>query len=293
MVHSGISRPAPPRESVLRVLGGLGFFLACGSTAGGQSYILRQYDGPAPYEQLGTSVAGAGDVNGDGFSDLLVGATQTPFSFGWSTVVGPGRADLFSGSSGAVLLSFVGSGSDGLGRAVSGGTDVSGDGVPDILVGAPEIGPGTGYAKLFSGSDGSTLLTLDGALPDEQFGAAVAIAGDATGDGVPELLIGARGAAAGGLTNSGRALVFSGATGGILYVFLGTSAGDVFGTAVGGKGDANGDGVADFLIGAPQGASGPGYVRIHSGANGTLLQTFTGAFPAPGSPGFGTSVAWT
>ncbi|MGH8567417.1 MAG: VCBS repeat-containing protein, partial [Gammaproteobacteria bacterium] len=150
-------------------------------------------------------MAGAGDVNGDGAPDLLVG---TRF----------GRLHVYSGADGSVLRTLdLPSGSSTAPRsAVAGVGDVNGDGVPDLLVGAgfSAVGgnAGQGRAFVFSGADASLLRTLD--LPTPQgfsgLGSAVAGAGDVNGDGVPDLLAGAPGHDVSEI-NQGQAFVFSGA----------------------------------------------------------------------------------
>ena len=194
-------------------------------------------------------MAGAGDVNGDGAPDLLVGD-----GFGPVVLV-------FSGADGSVLRTLdrpPGAGS--FGKAVAGIGDVNGDGAPDLLVGAPNSNAGgeaaQGRAFVFSGADASLLRTLD--LPFPQFNAqlasAVAGAGDVNGDGVPDLLAGAPGRTVpGGVSQQGQAFVFSGTDASVLLT-LDTPTPDLaagFGEVLTGIGDVDGDGSPDFLVGAP------------------------------------------
>lgn len=102
------------------------------------------------------------------------------------------------------------------GGVVAGVGDVSGDGVPDILVGAPfqDVGGSDnnqGQAFVFSGADGRPLQTLTNPTPQSQafFGSAVAGVGDVTGDGVPDLLVGAPGQDVGSNQNQGQAFIFA------------------------------------------------------------------------------------
>src|SRR6185295_16995485 len=104
---------------------------------------------------------------------------------------------------------------------------------------------------------------------------AVAGVGDLNGDGKSDFIIGAPYADPGGLTDGGSAYVYSGATGALLYQKDGTALGDNFGNAVAGVGDVNGDGVADFMVGAqtadPGGIFNAGAAFVYSGATGALL----------------------
>ncbi|HKB16711.1 MAG TPA: integrin alpha, partial [Planctomycetota bacterium] len=146
-----------------RILLGLAALL--GSSFGGtpaalgQGYVLLEFNGTAPGEGNAMSVAGAGDVNGDGLDDVIVGR---PFASP------PGVACCYAGRV----------------RVYAGGT------------GLPLPG-----------------LTLDGTLPGETLGFAVAGAGDVDGDGVGDVLVGTPNAAPGGIPGAGQALVLSGATG--------------------------------------------------------------------------------
>ncbi|MCY2960643.1 MAG: integrin alpha [Planctomycetota bacterium] len=164
------------------------------------------------------------------------------------------------------------------GIAIAGGVDIDVDGVPDALVGAPRFHPsfpGTGDASLLSGATGLRLITWSGAAKGDQFGAAVAIVGDVDGDGRADLAVGAPRADV-GASNSGSVRVLSGATGVPLYTLTGGSGGALFGSSLAGLGDVDGDGRADFAVGAPRNSVGAGFVRIVSGASGATLRTLSG-----------------
>ena len=108
------------------------------SLARGQGSLVWTFNGAAPSDDLGASVAGVGDVNGDGVPDLLVGAPS----------LGTGYAKVFSGVTETVLFTFLGSG----GSSVANAGDVNGDGFSDPIVGAPEAPGGlalTGQARVF------------------------------------------------------------------------------------------------------------------------------------------------
>lgn len=178
---------------------------------------------------FGYSVASAGDLNGDGMADLLVGEpADGPGTFGRAYVFF-GRpapaATAFLTTANADLVLEDGRDGSSFGMWVSGGRDISGDGVPDLLVGAPTtdngLGAGferTGAAYLFSGATGQRLATFEGRTPGAGFGMSALAVDDVDGDGMAELLIGAPGQArfeeAGGgrVVSEGRVLRFDSQT---------------------------------------------------------------------------------
>jgi hypothetical protein len=168
---------------------------------------------------------------------------------------------------------------DRLGVSVRLAGDVNMDGKPDFIAGAPENGnifsPGEGYARVYSGANGSTIWTLNGLTADDAFGMSVDGAGDVNNDGRADVIVGAPNAS--GL--KGKAYVLSGMTGGILFTFEGDLAGDQLGMTVAGIGDVDNDGRPDVLAGSPLAAGGGtarGMVRIYSGMNGSVLTTING-----------------
>ncbi len=249
--------------------------------AGAGAGVVHQpaypFNGDSGGDQFGQAVSGAGDVNGDGFDDLIVGA---PFDD--NNGDGSGSARVFSGATGAILYTRNGgSVADQFGSSVSGAGDVNGDGFDDLIVGASgdeNNGFNSGSARVFSGATGAILYTRNGDSAGDEFGASVSGAGDVNGDGFDDLIVGAPFDANNGFT-SGSARVFSGANGAILYTFNGDSAGDNLGYAVSGAGDVNGDGFDDLIVGAYQddnNGSASGSARVFSGATGAILYTFNG-----------------
>ena len=213
--------------------------------------VLYTFNGASFFEQLGFSVSGAGDINGDGFDDLIVGVPRDDAN-------GPnaGSARVFSGLDGSVLYTFNGDFSrDRFGSSVSGAGDVNGDGVPDLIVGAEgdDLNPYFSVrARVFSGVDGAVLYSF----PPSNFGEDVAVsgAGDVNGDGFDDLIVGEDDDNF-GLSTLGVVRVFSGANGSLLYNLSVDPADDTsgrgrFGDSVSGAGDVNGDGIADFIVGA-------------------------------------------
>ncbi len=240
---------------------------------------LYRFDGDSAWDSMGISVSGAGDVNADGFDDVIVGIDQDDNNGDKS-----GTARVFSGRDGSVLWSFDGdSTGDQFGFSVSGAGDVNADGFDDVIVGA--FGDDNGYsnsgsARVFSGRDGTLLFGLDGDAQADDFGYSVSGAGDVNRDGHADFIVGAPGEDLAGRPGPGFARVFSGIDGAKLFTFRGDSDYDHFGTSVAGAGDVNGDGTPDLVVGADEddnrGKKNSGMCRLLSGANGSTLFSFNG-----------------
>ena len=255
--------------------------------SGADGSILYTFDGDSALDVFGESVSGAGDVNGDGFDDLIVGAPGDDNNGSNS-----GSARVFSGVDGSVLYTLHGdAGGDFFGTSVSDAGDVNGDGVDDLIVGAT-VSVQTirvEYARVFSGADGSILYTFFGDSLGNFFGSSVSGAGDVNSDGFDDLIVGAPRADNNGLS-SGTARVFSGANGSVLYDFDGDSSNNWFGISVSGAGDVNGDGFDDFIVGASR-AAGGGIARVFSGSNGSVLYDFDSNDSSNVPDDFGVSVS--
>jgi len=214
---------------------------------------------------LGWSVASAGDVNGDGYDDVLVGA---PTWYDWLT---PGSSNnglilLFYGHSTGLSPSYdwytFGANDDQLGLAVASAGDVNGDGYGDFIVSAHTWGGNTGQARLWYGSsfgpNNAPNVTLTGFSAGGYFGAAVACAGDVNGDGYPDVVVGAPYGVdpSAPLTAEGRAYVYLGGAGGLsttpIWSISGRQANAHLGTSVAGAGDVNADTYGDIVIGVPE-----------------------------------------
>jgi hypothetical protein len=166
-----------------------------------------------------------------------------------------------------------------MGYSVDGGADVSGDGVPDFIVGAPLASPNgvfnAGSAFVYSGSDGSLLYQVDGTDSGQVVGVSVALLGDVNGDNRADFLIGAPYADPGGLSDAGSAYLYSGMNGILLQQKDGAAQDDNFGWSVARAGIINADAIPDYVVGAPYADSGSidgaGVVYVFSGAGGGLL----------------------
>ncbi len=244
-------------------------------------YTFTTVFGAVSTPAIGAPVAG--DINGDGVPDFIVGADQGD----------AGKVYLYSGADGALLYQLTGDAAgDRFGTAFAGVGDVNGDGKADFVVGATLAdAPGktnAGKVYVYSGADGTLLYQKTADASGDVFGISVSGLGDVNGDGIPDLIVGARDADAPGKANAGKAYVYSGADGALLYQKTGDAAGDSF-HSVSGVGDVNGDGVADFIVGAYRfdtpSTTEAGKVYVYSGADGALLYQVTGDTASDGFAG--------
>ena len=245
--------------------------------SGASGQIIRTFIGQHANDRLGNAVGGAGDVNADGYDDLIVGANKTDVG-GTDT----GSAIVFSGYDGSILWTFDGIGAgDQFGEDVGAAGDVDGDGHADVLAGSNynDVGASNaGMTRLFSGATGQAIYTWYGANANDFQGVSVAGVGDASGDGVSDILVGIAGSDIGG-SNAGAIKLFSGATGQLVYARYGSAGGDLFGRYVDAAGDIDGDGFGDFIAGmqlSDGGGTNSGGVRAFSGITGAIIGSFYG-----------------
>ncbi len=222
---------------------------------------------------FGATVTSAGDVNGDGYADVLASA---PTAAG-----GAGRAFLFfggpTGLAAAPMATLKGADTPGEshGIAVVSAGDVNGDRFGDVLVGAHDptmAGGPAGQVRLYLGSamglSEAITLSAPGAPPGDGFGLGLATPGDINADGYTDLVIGAPFTAMG----AGSIQVFLGGTMGPgalpAFTLVGTPGeAGAFGRALAASGDLNHDGYSDIVVGEGDAFAKLGRVPVFSGSN--------------------------
>lgn len=245
-----------------------------------------------------TSINDAGDINGDGLGDILIGAVNTS-GLGKTTVVfgsnkagawGSGQLNLMALADGQRGFTLQGQLGESSGASVSGAGDINGDGLDDILIGSPtaSIGAGkttvvfgsnkagawgTGQLNLTALADGQRGFTLQG-QPGDYSGYSVSEAGDINGDGLGDIMIGipsSENPGAPGVTavvfgstqpdiwGSGVLNLTTFADGQRGFIFLGGNPFSGNHNYINGAGDINGDHLDDLLIGAPNYPGSLGY----------------------------------
>jgi len=269
------------------------------ATAQTASFDLNQLDGSNGFsiqglnfsDRLGEALSSAGDINGDGFDDIIISAPsanpngnelagQSFVIFGNnSQVLANFNLDELDGSNGFVINGL--SSRDVLGRSVSTAGDLNNDGIDDLVIGAPGVGSGpfgdfgrsyiifgqsNGFSPIFdlSSLDGSNGFFMTGSDTFHSLGQSVAGVGDVNGDGVDDVLIGAYSVSINNRVFAGQSYVIFGRNGnfpqGITredldgtngFILNGVNSNDWSGYSVSSAGDINGDGINDLMIGAP------------------------------------------
>jgi hypothetical protein len=241
-----------------------GVYLVLGPITSSMSLsgATARWSGDSPYDEAGSSVAPAGDTDGDGVADVVVGAPS--FDGGGTGKVYVVSGAMASGNLGTVSSATLtgSSAGDQFGASVDGLGDFNGDGLDDIVVGAPEAGTyGRAYVFLgpIEGSLGvsSAAVTFTGE-EDSRSNAGIQVAGpgDIDSSGLPDVLVAATKLPTVLVTTGKVYLNFAPLSGTIALVdssavFLAERANDEAGQALDGIGDVNNDGFADFMIGAP------------------------------------------
>jgi hypothetical protein len=224
--------------------------------------ILQEWQGEAAGDQFGWIARNIGDVDSDGAADVV---TSAP-THGAAGTANTGKVYVYSSRSGRLLWSATGPAGGQLGIGVEAAGDVNGDGVPDVIAGAPFAN----QAFVYSGLDGKVLLSLRGEAQGDGFGQRVSDVGDLNGDGRAEVLVGAPQHDGAG-QNAGRVYVFSGMDGRTLLTLDGDSAGDTFGTSLGGR---TRNGQSWIVVGAAAaGARNTGRVYVYRGLEGKPAYT--------------------
>ncbi len=217
--------------------------------SGSNYQLIYQYDGASADDAMGCDIAGAGDLNGDGYDDFIVGARQRQDS----SSANPGYVNVYSGVNGSILYTLSGGTSGNLqfGYSVAGGRDCDGDGVNDIAVGVygdDTTALNAGAVWVFSGATGAALTTVFGDNAQDHLGNDVDLIGDVNGDGKADVLAAALGDDT-VATGAGMVRIFTGDTGAVITTIRGSMQAGEFGYSVSDFADVTGDGVEEFLVG--------------------------------------------
>jgi hypothetical protein len=223
--------------------------------------------GEGEANNFGYSVATAGDVNGDGYADVVVGADRYKQFTGRTYVylgnaTGLGATPIFKATGEDVNNHF--------GYSVNTAGDVNGDGYDDIIVGAYHYKGFTGRVYVYTGNanglSATPALTITGEGPNIYFGRAVGPAGDVNGDGYDDIIVAAQ-----AYDNwIGRVYVYAGSPSGVdatpIFTASGEGPSNSFGRSVGTAGDVNGDGYSDIVVGAPGYGDFQGRIYVYAGS---------------------------
>jgi len=247
--------------------------------SGRDGRILHSFVGQQIGGFFGVCAKSAGDVNADGHSDIIVGASSHSNRPGKKE----GMIKVYSGKDGTVLHTVFGFEHDSeFGFSADSVGDLDKDGHDDFIVGAFREDAGTwdsGSARVFSGKDASVIRAFHGNAQFTSYGLSVAGLGDLNHDGYNDFAVGAPRDDVDKKTNSGSVSVYSGKDGALLFFNSGDLKNDEYGFAISGAGDINKDGTPDLLVGIPRedgSAEDCGGARVLSGVDGSTIFSYQG-----------------
>ena len=224
-----------------------------------------EFSGNSPLSKFGYSISSAGDINADGFDDIIIGEPDNLLSKGRAFIY-------FGGLSINTLPDVILSGENSqnfYGASVSGAGDVNNDGYSDVIIGAYGNNSNKGKVYIYFGSnsmDSTADVILTGQNPNDKFGVSVSCAGDVNNDGYSDVIIGAD-----SFNNStGAAYIFYGGISmdNIADVqFNGIANNNFFGHCVSAAGDVNGDNFDDVIIGAYGASFNAGSAQVFYGSS--------------------------
>jgi len=230
------------------------------------------------YTNNGETVAKIGDVNGDGFEDILIG--EPDFA----------RASVISSTDGSLIYQYTDQVDSRFGELLAPAGDIDLDGIPDFMISAPLFdSPSanrTGKVDVYSGATGIVIHSFLGSLGNQQFGRAISPVSDINADGADDILIVRKAAT----LTPGRVTAFSGMDGSELWQTNGTFGVLEFGDRMIWARDLNQDGISDFLINHISSPTSNDAIGVYSGSDGSLIFEITD----PGGGGFSDSfgMAW-
>ena len=244
--------------------------------SGRDGRVIRTLKAEKNGDAFGQHTSGVGDVNHDGYADVIVGAPN-------NGAVGKnaGRAYVYSGKDGSILLTLTGErAGDQFGATVGGLTDSHG---LFLLVGAPVAGPSKhGVTYVYDALSTMPKFRIESDDTGHALGGMfVSVPGDVNGDGIADVYASDWSNTAKG-PSTGRVYVHSGKDGRRLLTLTGEGPGEGFGTSPSNAGDVDGDGYADLIVGAWQyagAATSAGRAYLYSGKDGRLIRTYTCRIP--------------
>src|SRR5262245_30137753 len=230
--------------------------------SGSDGALLFSAVGLGPQDNLGSAVAGLGDVTGDGVADFAIGAPGVPKKRRPMA----GEISVYSGATLTAVRKFKGGPFDMVGTSIASVGLVNGDAIPDFVYGVPGRDRRSvidaGQTVLVSGKNGKKISKSNGSAAHLLMGMSVVTLGDLDGDGAGDYATGASPTGVGGAF--GRVGVYSGDCGCGIFVYDGPEAHDGTGSSVGAA-DVTGDGRSELVVGMPASTAHPGgVVRVLS-----------------------------